>query len=350
MPKATDISIVALGARTPVGLQAESSAAAVRAGISRVAEHPRFRDWSGNPLRCARDTLVAPGLSGVKRIIEMVISAVREVIGKISGESSLPAEIPLLLALPEPRPGFGPEATKAVVRAVDSLDLGGVVVRSEAAATGHAGAIQAVQHAIDRLVRRECEICVVSGVDSYLDVDMLDWMETKGSVARANFRGGFIPGEAAGALALTARAVRSRLRLPSLARVRGVSTSIERRPFDGVDEQDGQGLAEAVRAATQSLHPPGEQVDAVFNDINGDRQRGNEWAFVALRCPEVFRDASAYTTAVGSWGDVGAAWGALGCVLAVQSWRRRYAVGSRALVCGSSPGGLRGAILLESDA
>src|SRR6187200_3096675 len=69
--RSADISIVALGARTPVGLQAESSAAAVHAGVSRIAEHPRFRDWSGKPLRCARDALIAPGLSGVKRIIEM---------------------------------------------------------------------------------------------------------------------------------------------------------------------------------------------------------------------------------------------------------------------------------------
>jgi 3-oxoacyl-[acyl-carrier-protein] synthase-1 len=280
----------------------------------------------------------------------MVIPAVREVIAKISGENPVRLAIPLLLALPEPRPGFGPEATKAVVRAVDALDLGGMVLKAEAVATGHAGALRALQLAVDRLARRDCELCLVGGVDSYLDVDMLDWMEAKGFVARANFRGGFIPGEAAGMLALTTRTVRSRLRLPSLARVRGVATATEPRPFDGVDEQTGQGLAAAVQGATQSLRPPAERVDAVFNDINGNRQRGDEWALVALRCPEVFRDASAYASAVGSWGDVGAAWGALGCVLAVQSWRRGYAVGPRALVCGSSPGGLRGAALLESDA
>jgi 3-oxoacyl-[acyl-carrier-protein] synthase-1 len=103
---------------------------------------------------------------------------------------------------------------------------------------------------------------------------------------------------------------------------------------------------EAVRGATRGLSLPEQRVDDVFCDINGERHRADEWGFLALRSPGVFRDSTAYSTAVGSWGDVGAAWGALGCVLAIQAWRRNYATGPRTLVCAGSQSGLRGAALL----
>ncbi len=50
------VRIVATGARTPVGLySALSAAAAVRAGISRLAEHPFMIDQAGDPMPAAMD-------------------------------------------------------------------------------------------------------------------------------------------------------------------------------------------------------------------------------------------------------------------------------------------------------
>jgi hypothetical protein len=67
-----------------------------------------------------------------------------------------------------------------------------------------------------------------------------------------------------------------------------------------------------------------------------------------MRTGELFRDPSAYLTAVSRIGDLGAATGALSCVLAAQAWARGYASGPNALVAGSSWSGLRGAVLLTS--
>jgi hypothetical protein len=46
--------VVALGASTPVGRDAWSSAAAVRAGISAFAQHPYMIDTAGEPMQVAR--------------------------------------------------------------------------------------------------------------------------------------------------------------------------------------------------------------------------------------------------------------------------------------------------------
>ena len=49
--------IVSLGASTPVGRDAWSSAAAVRAGVSAFAEHPYMDDTAGEPMIVAIGTV-----------------------------------------------------------------------------------------------------------------------------------------------------------------------------------------------------------------------------------------------------------------------------------------------------
>src|SRR5204863_8241044 len=55
---AEPVYLVGLGATTPVGRDALSTAAAVRAGISGFAEHPYLFDTAGEPIRAA----IAPWL------------------------------------------------------------------------------------------------------------------------------------------------------------------------------------------------------------------------------------------------------------------------------------------------
>ena len=148
-------------------------------------------------------------------------------------------------------------------------------------------------------------------------------------------------------LALMSRGERVRRRLPVLGRVRSVASGREPRSLDSDAGLLGEGLSDVVRRVTDGLHGPADRVDDIYCDINGERHRADEWGFTAMRLSTAFRDATVYRTAVGSWGDVGAASGALGCVLATQAWSRGYARGPRALVWGSSTTGLRGATVLE---
>jgi 3-oxoacyl-[acyl-carrier-protein] synthase-1 len=331
---------VAVGARTALGLTAESSAAAARAGISRIASHPFMLDASGEQLRCARDTLVE-GL-GADRLIALATHALREVIEKVLGDRA--ADLPVLLALPETRPGFSPADAQRVVTALQKLP-GPVRVTVEAFGDGHAGALHALEVAMERIARGRLELCVVGGVDSYLDVDTIDWLDADKRLIREGVRSGFYPGEGAGMVALAAEGLRASLRLPSLASLRGCATARERRSIDSPEGLLGEGLAEALHGATAELSR--EPVDEVFCDINGERHRTDDWGLALLRSQGIFREVGRYFSATDGWGDVGAASGALGCVLAVQAWRRRYATGALALVCGSSDGGLRGAAVLE---
>jgi 3-oxoacyl-[acyl-carrier-protein] synthase-1 len=345
-----DLHIVALGARTSVGLRAESSAAAVRAGVSRVGEHPTMVDGAGNPLKCAWDRGIGPTVIGVQRMVELGIAALREVTSKIFHQRPPVDPLPLLLALPEPRPGFGRSDADRLCRDIQSATLpAGARVGVEPLGDGRAGVFRALEWAVRAIGERRTELCVVGGVDSYLEADTLDWLDSRRRLAREGIRAGFMPGEGAGMIAVATRSSYARFGLRSLAGVRSVATAQEPRSLDSDEGLLGEGLTDVVRRATQGMNFPPERIDDLYCDINGERQHTDEWGFTVLRLPFAFRDGTQYTTGAGSWGDVGAATGALNCILAVQAWERRYAAGPRALIWGSSTEGLRGATVLENE-
>lgn len=342
------ISIVAVGACTPVGRTAESTAAAVRGGISRVGEHPRLLDGAGNPLRSAWVTQLDEVRTGPARCVALAVASLREVVSKLSAQQRLSAVLPVFLALPESRPGFSSYDLNLTVRGIEASTLpGGVRVEVRAIGYGHAGGLGALELASQHLARRPADLCVVGGVESYLDADSLDWLDAEGRLAQDGVRGGIAPGEAAGMFAVTAHGTRSELRSPALAHVRSVATGQEPRSKDSPEGLLGEGLGNVVLRTTQELRLPQERVDDVYCDINGERHRTDDWSFMLLRTPSVFRDGTAYVSTVDTIGEVGAASAAISCVLAVQAWRRRYAHGPMALVCASSGSGLRSAALLE---
>lgn len=341
------VEVVAVGARTPVGLTAESSAAAVRAGISRYAEHP-FIDPRGEPVVIAADRLLDPELEGRARLVPMAESVLEELESKLEPKILYGGRLSVLLALPENRPGFSEgdsvwvaDSLAARLRAKTSF------ARVEIAGRGHAGALRAVEQAVRECSESRDNLFLVVGVDSYHHADTFVWLESSRRFAQPGIRNGFTPGEGAGCLALMSAGLRRRLRLPQLAIVRGASTAQEHHLRDSDTGSFGVGMTQAVQGAVAGLDLQREGVDILYTDINGERYRSEEWGFVALRAPSIWTSPG-YKAPSDCWGDVGAAFGALGGILAIQAFARGYARGPRALVMAGSDGGLRGAMLLQA--
>ncbi|HYO59401.1 hypothetical protein [Archangium sp.] len=341
------VEVVAVGARTPVGLTAESSAAAVRAGISRYAEYP-FVDPRGEPVVVAADGLLGPKLEGRDRLVPMAESVLEEIETKIDQKILYGGRLSVLLALPEARPGFSEgdaawvaDSLAARIRAKTSS------ARVEIAGRGHAGSIQAVEQAMRECSESRDNLFLVVGVDSYHHADTFAWLERSRRFAQPGIRSGFTPGEGAACLALVSAGLRRRLRLPQLAILRRASTAQERLLRDSETGSFGVGMTQAVEGAVAGLDLPHEGVDDLYTDINGERYRSEEWGFVALRTPSVWK-STRYRAPSDCWGDVGAAFGALGSLLALRAFARGYARGPRAMVIAGSDGGLRGAMLLHA--
>lgn len=333
--------IVALGARTPVGLNAEATAAAVRAGISRVREHPVFFDAMGETLSCGWDPLLDPEQEGAARIAELARAAFSEVVAKLG--PTLPRGCPLILVLPERRPGLEGDEEAETLATIRSF-IGDF--RLEVGPRGHVGALSALQRA-QELLRQGAPTVVVLAADSYLDQETLHWLNDNNRLPGSAVRGACPPGEAAVALALSSAPPP---RVPGASRMmvllRGIGTAQEAR-LDTPEGMLGEGLTQALRMAAADLRLPDESVDDLYGDVNGERSRTEDWGFACLRFPELYRMDSEHHLVVSSMGDVGAATGALGCLLAARSWERGYATGPRALIWAGSDSGLRAAAVLQ---
>jgi 3-oxoacyl-[acyl-carrier-protein] synthase-1 len=343
--------IVALAARTPVGLTAETTAAAIRAGVSRVREHPFMVDADGDPLQCGREPTLEPSHLGAVRLIQLLCRAVAELTTKLGGLLPPAHPLPLLLALPEPRPGFDASAARAIVTAVVHQGMPGVAaLEVHPLGNGHAGALLGLQQAVEYIEQGRLDLCMVGGVDGYLQADTIDWLDRDLRLARATRRGGFPPGEGAAIVVLASERARSALRMPSLAIVRAVACTREPRDETAPEGLQGEALTAVYRAVAARLQQPHERIDQLYCDVNDERARTTDLGFALLRAGELFRDGTAYVTSVGHVGDVGAATAPLGCILAARAWARSYAPGPTALVSGASWGGLRGAVLLSQGA
>jgi 3-oxoacyl-[acyl-carrier-protein] synthase-1 len=212
---------------------------------------------------------------------------------------------------------------------------------------GHAGAFPALEALVRRIRAGEVELGIVAGADSYFDADTLDWLDAERRLAHANARSGLSPGEGASALALASDAARARLGLPSLALVRDVACARETRDPASDEGLLGEALGEVIARAMDGSGRGKQIAEDVYCDVNGERERVDDWGFALLRTGARFRDGTAYATSVAECGDLGAACAPLNCAIAVEAWGRGGASGATALVWGASWGGMRGAALLE---
>lgn len=343
------VHIVALAVRCAIGLRAESAAAAVRAGISRISEHPFFIDAMGDKVFCARDPQIDPTVAAPHRILFLIEAALQELVNKITPQRLSQLAVPLLIGLPEPRPGLQEQHTPWLQRGIAALSLSGLgAAKVELFRKGHASSLLALQAAAALAAEGLAGVCIAGGADTYLDEATMKWLDADLRLARTGVRGGFPPGEAAVLIAVANESVCRRLNLPSLGILRNVFCAQELRSATSTEGLLGEGLTEAVVQATNVLHVPRELVTDVYCDINGERSRAEDWGCTLLRESRRFVDGTAYVTSAGQCGDIGAASGALGCVLAVQAGRRKYARGPHALVWAESWGGLRGAALLQN--
>jgi 3-oxoacyl-[acyl-carrier-protein] synthase-1 len=344
------VAIVAASARTPLGLCLASSAAAVRGCISIIAEHPFMVDSQGEPVRGAMDALISPQLQGGERLLALADAALQEVLETWSPGDQVERSLPVLLAVPEHRPGFGPDDEVWLVNQFEARSQRPIAVR--VTERGHAGALHGIGLASEWIAQEKLDVCLVGGVDSYFHADTVDWLINCDQLAMQDRRTGFFPGEGAGFVVLASdRHLREHPRLPVLARVRGHASALETSLIKTDDVNLAKALTGAVQGAARHLRP-GEAVDQIWCDINGERYRTDEWSYVLLRSPQVFRQRhgqpTSYFTTADLWGDTGAAGGALMTGLALRAWQRGYDEGPFTLLFAGSERGLRSALVLET--
>jgi 3-oxoacyl-[acyl-carrier-protein] synthase I len=349
--RAEAIHVVGLGASTPVGRDAWSSAAAVRAGISGFAQHPWMLDSVGQPMRAAIAPWLEAGLPAQDRLEALLWPAIDEALSGIAPADMPPARTAMALGLPSARPGMPQDLQPRIARAL-SARYRGRIGAIACFPNGHAAGLVALDAALKKFAQGGLDACIVAGVDSYIDPDTLEWLEENDQLhgtGRLNNAWGFIPGEGAGAALLVRNEAAHRLKLEPLASVLGTGLAVESRRMKTETVCTGEGLTQAFRSVFAML-PAGERVSDIYCDLNGEPYRADEYGFTCLRTGEHMADAGDFVAPADCWGDVAAAGSMLHLVLAAAAGSKRYAKGRIALLWSSSEGGERAAALVSVGA
>lgn len=342
------VVIVAMGARTPLGEDAWSSAAAVRAGIAGFCQHPYMIDTAGEPMRVAQVKSIDIGVSGVGRFGALLLPAIDQalepLVAVLSGQR---LNVALALGLPPERPGQPGDLSRQLLKKLQTR-YSAVFSSVALFPHGHAAGLMALRAATGKLAQGALDACVVAGVDSYLEPETLEWLEACDQLHGAgplNNAWGFIPGEAGAAILLMRASSARQDQLAPLARVLGTGLAHEPKRIKTETVCIGEGLTAAFREALAAL-PRGTLISDVYCDMNGEPYRADEYGFTALRTKEAFASPSDFVAPADCWGDVAAAGAVLHLQLACAAARKHYVRGPYAFAWASAEMGERAAAVL----
>ena len=326
--------IDATGMVTGVGLDAASSCAAIRCGITGF-EETKFMfggDWLVGCEVPSEDRLL-----GREKLLWMVSSAIREC---FSGKSSALDDVPLLVCLSDSsRPGSVAGPDREFLK-----DLGELLGRhlhpsSRVFAKGKMGGIHALDHA-RVLLGKEVRSCIIAGVDTHLDPRNLDALDRAGRLHTEQTTHGLSPGEAAGAVILSAYPANNALIC------HGIGWGREEAVVESGKPLRADGLAGAIRAAFADSGFGFERVDFRLTDLSGEPYFFKEAALAALRTMRVLKREFDIWHPADCIGDVGAATVPILLGVALTAMRKGYAPGAGVLCHLSNDDSQRAALTL----
>jgi 3-oxoacyl-[acyl-carrier-protein] synthase-1 len=341
---------------TAVGMSAPTTAASVRAGVSRFHETD-LEDRRGEPIVMAMlPDEALPPLDGAlerdpwmtalqARMLRIAAGALRET---LDAAISRVERIPLLLAVPEPLPGRSPPVAPGFLRWLGvqaGVDL--AWERSRAFPLGRAGGIAALGDALARIASLSDPYVLVGGVDSYRDPDLLDALDKEGRIRAAGVTDGFIPGEGAGFVLLASDGRATQQSRAALARVDAAAIDRERGHRYATEPYRGDGLDGALRALFEAVSGGSEPVHTVYAGLNGEHFHAKEWGVASIRHQPHFAEDLAIEHPIDCLGDTGAALAPLMIGLAALGAQRGYRR-SPCLVWCSSDLETRGAALVRA--
>jgi len=346
------VCIIGVGACTPLGACAASSAAAVRAGIAAFAEHPYMIDTAGNPMIVARAPYISDSAKGSERFIQLATPAIIEALSPLRGLTKKIQQIVVIIGLPAKRPGLPETLNNQIAERFKALiNEFELTSNLETISAGHSAGLMAFEAGWRKIQNGSADFCLIGGIDSYLDPETLEWLEVCDQLHSAgefNNAWGFVPGEAAGFCLLASPKAMQRHNLTVLGRALTAATSLEKNLIKTETVCLGQGLTAAFKQVLQNLPSNDIKINNIICDMNGEPYRADEFGFTIARVSERFVDASDFIAPADCWGDVGAASGPLFINLATAAWKKGYSKGPYTLLWTSSEGGERSAVALQA--
>ncbi|MFH1998377.1 MAG: beta-ketoacyl synthase N-terminal-like domain-containing protein, partial [Planctomycetota bacterium] len=264
------------------------------------------------------------------RMIRLAARALGEV---MEGFPFNPA-LPVFLALPENPAGHPPFDHEDFLRHVAvQADLSLDLDQSRIFPSGRAGGFQALEAAMQWLEQGKANHILCGGVDSYLDLHLLNALDQEGRVLSEGVMDGFAPGEGASFLLLGTESARNTFAEGAMAKVHapGLASETGHRYSDA--PYQGDGLAQAVCSALDPAD--GDLIRTVMAGFNGENLGAKEWGVAFLRNHAAFDGNYRIEHPADCFGDTGAAMGPLLIGMAAMGMQKGHLPCQALVFCAS---------------
>lgn len=338
--------VQAVGMLTPVGTGAKASAAAIDAGVARLTESD-FYDDRFRPIVLGQvpdDELPAavPALASQPPLVQRLVRLAAPALAECAADLPRPESVPVFVALPE-TPGT-PEGAAFLRLLAAQSGVPFALATSRAFPLGRAGALVALEAALELLAEGDVTHAFVGGVDSHSSQARLDALVAEGRVLADGVMDGFVPGEGAGFVLLRDPAARPGGARP-LARIEAVASAQEPGHRGSKEPFRGEGLAAAFARAWGGAPAELPAVRTTWAGFNGEGLFAKEWGTAYARHADRIAEDAEIRHPAECFGDTGAAFGALLVGFAALALAEGAAAGL-SLVWSSSDGAPRAAALL----
>ena len=306
-----------------IGSGTEQVWASARAGIARIGSS-HVMDRHFEPIQMglvpedALATLVPeiedlPLPSRARRMLRLAAPSFQAV-GK-----DLNVAVPVLIGLPELTAEEAPwvNHVPAYLQKLTGVEVDRE--RSVLVPLGRAAALIALERALEFLQSDPAATVVVGGVDSYLDLLLLETLDGERRILGPRVMDGFIPGEGAAFYVLSgADAQHARSNGKSVT-VNGAASTMDPGHRYGDAPARGEGLAAALEQVRQRMNQSPAPIATTFAGFNGENFDAKMWGVARLRHNDFFSAGMVIEHPADKFGDAGAAMGAILIALAAKS-------------------------------
>lgn len=337
-----ELTIIASGMVTGVGLNAPATCAAIRTGITNFVE-TRFMDAGGEWIIGSYVPLEQPW-RGRSKLVHLVVPAIRECIAAITNFKA--EKTPLLLCVAEKdRPGRLEGLDDLLINEVqDELGLR-FHEKSAVISNGRVGGVDAIKLASTLIHKERLPYCIIAGVDTFLIAGTLTAYELRERILTSKNSNGFIPGEAGSAMLLGAGSQGT----GSGMVIKGIGFGKEETTIDAEKPLRADGLVQAIKEALTSAGLSMGDLDYRITDANGEQYIFKEASLALTRILRKRKEEFDIWHPADCIGEVGAA--TVPCVLgiAMAAARKDYAPGNKVLCHFGNDNGERAAIVLSKS-
>ena len=347
--------IVASSVLCAAGRGTEQLWASVRAGIARIG-NSAVLDHHFEPIRMGlvpEDALepelpaeleMLPLPARARRMLRLGAPALRALVGSAGAPP-----VRLFLGLPQLAAA---EAQWLKGFALHLGKLAGIPIdapNSRVVPSGRAAALNALELAIQALELDPARPVIVGGVDTFLDLRLLATLDAEGRLLGSRVMDGFIPGEGAGFLVLSAKGAPAGDNAGASAiAVEAVASALDPGHRTGTEPARGEGLAQALEVLRGRLRDAVQPVATTFAGFNGESFDAKAWGVARVRHADFFAPAMVLEHPADCFGDAGAATGAILLALAAKALAAGHRAGP-ALVWAASDGESRACALLSAS-